>query len=46
MITPNSFLNFDMSSTWYIYEFGMIPVDLVKIFLDIYAKIPLENIFT
>lgn len=38
-IAPNSFLNLDQRNTWYIYESGKIPADLVQNLPTIEAKI-------
>ena len=38
-IAPNSFLNLDQRNTWYIYESGKIPAELVKTLPEIEAKI-------
>ena len=44
-IAPNSFLNLDQRNTWYIYESGKIPSDLVKNLPAIEAKIPSSKYF-
>jgi 5-methylcytosine-specific restriction protein B len=44
-IAPNSFLNLDQRNTWYIYESGKIPADLVQTLPEIEAKIPSEKYF-
>ena len=44
-IAPNAFLNLDQRNTWYIYESGKIPEDLVKTLPEIEAKIPSEKYF-
>ena len=44
-IAPNSLLNLDNRNTWYIYESGKIPDDLVKTLPVIEAKIPSEKYF-
>ena len=44
-IAPNSLLNLDQRNTWYIYESGKIPVDLVKTLPAIEAKIPSVKYF-
>ena len=44
-IAPNSFLNLDQRNTWYIYESGKIPSDLVKTLPAIEAKIPASKYF-
>lgn len=44
-IAPNSFLNLDQRNTWYIYESGEIPSDLVQTLPKIEAKIPSEKYF-
>jgi 5-methylcytosine-specific restriction protein B len=44
-IAPNSFLNLDQRNTWYIYESGKIPSDLVQTLPKIEAKIPSEKYF-
>lgn len=45
-IAPNSFLNLDQRNTWYIYESGKIPDELVKELPPIEAKIPSGKYFT
>lgn len=44
-ISPNSFMNLDQRNTWYIYESGKIPADLVRTLPTIEAKIPSEKYF-
>jgi len=44
-IAPNSFLNLDQRNTWYIYESGKIPADLVQTLPKIETKIPSEKYF-
>lgn len=44
-IAPNSLLNLDQRNTWYIYESGKIPGDLVKTLPAIESKIPSEKYF-
>lgn len=44
-IAPNSFLNLDQRNTWYIYESGKIPADLVQMLPEIETKIPSEKYF-
>ena len=44
-IAPNSFLNLDQRNTWYIYESGKIPADLVTTLPTIQAKIPSSQYF-
>lgn len=44
-IAPNSFLNLDQRNTWYIYESGKIPSDLVGTLPAIEAKIPSAKYF-
>ena len=44
-IAPNSLLNLDQRNTWYIYESGKIPEELVKTLPEIEAKIPSEKYF-
>jgi 5-methylcytosine-specific restriction protein B len=44
-IAPNSFLNLDQRNTWYIYESGKIPADLVQTLPEIETKIPSEKYF-
>ena len=44
-IAPNSFLNLDQRNTWYIYESGKIPADLVKTLPAIETKIPSTKYF-
>lgn len=44
-IAPNSFLNLDQRNTWYIYESGKIPADLVQMLPKIEAKIPSDKYF-
>ena len=44
-IAPNSFLNLDQRNTWYIYDSGKIPEELVKTLPEIEAKIPSEKYF-
>lgn len=44
-IAPNSFLNLDQRNTWYIYESGKIPAELVQTLPAIEAKIPSAKYF-
>ncbi len=44
-IAPNSFLNLDQRNTWYIYESGKIPSELVSTLPAIQAKIPSSKYF-
>ena len=44
-IAPNSFLNLDQRNTWYIYESGKLPDDLVKTLPPIQAKVPSATYF-
>ena len=44
-IAPNSFLNLDQRNTWYIYESGKIPAQLVDTLPKIEAKIPSKKYF-
>lgn len=44
-IAPNSFLNLDQRNTWYIYESGKIPADLVQTLPEVETKIPSEKYF-
>lgn len=44
-IAPNAFLNLDQRNTWYIYESGKIPSDLVQTLPAIQAKIPSSKYF-
>ncbi len=44
-IAPNAFLNLDSRNTWYIYESGKIPEELVKTLPEIEAKIPSKKYF-
>lgn len=44
-IAPNSFLNLDQRNTWYIYESGKIPADVVGTLPEIEAKIPSVKYF-
>lgn len=44
-IAPNSFLNLDQRNTWYIYESGKLPTDLVRTLPTIETKIPSEKYF-
>ncbi len=44
-IAPDSFLNLDRRNTWYIYESGKIPADLVQTLPAIEAKIPSDKYF-
>ena len=44
-IAPNSLLNLDQRNTWYIYESGKIPEELVKTLPEIEAKIPSSKYF-
>ena len=44
-IAPDSFLNLDQRNTWYIYESGRIPAELVQTLPAIQAKIPSSKYF-
>lgn len=44
-IAPNSFLNLDQRNTWYIYESGKIPAEVVSSLPSIAAKIPSKQYF-
>lgn len=44
-IAPNSFLNLDKRNTWYIYESGKLPKELVQSLPEIEAKIPSAKYF-
>ena len=44
-IAPDSFLNLDQRNTWYIYESGKIPTELVQMLPAIQAKIPSSKYF-
>ena len=44
-IAPNALLNLDQRNTWYIYESGKIPEELVKTLPEIEAKIPSDKYF-
>ena len=44
-IAPNSLLNLDQRNTWYIYESGKLPEELVKTLPEIEAKIPSVKYF-
>ena len=44
-IAPDAFLNLDQRNTWYIYESGKLPSDLVKTLPPIAAKIASEAYF-
>lgn len=44
-IAPNSLLNLDQRNTWYIYESGKLPEELVKTLPEIEAKIPSKKYF-
>lgn len=44
-IAPDAFLNLDQRNTWYIYESGKIPSEIVKSLPVIEAKIPAEKYF-
>ena len=44
-IAPNALLNLDQRNTWYIYESGKIPTELVKTLPAIEAKIPSAKYF-
>ena len=44
-IAPDSFLNLDQRNTWYIYESGKIPEEIVKFLPEIEAKIPSDKYF-
>ncbi len=44
-IAPNALLNLDQRNTWYIYESGKIPEELVKTLPEIEAKIPADKYF-
>ncbi len=45
-IAPNSLLNLDQRNTWYIYESGKLPDELVKTLPEIEVKIPSEKYFS
>lgn len=44
-IAPDSFLNLDQRNTWYIYESGRIPAEVVSSLPAIEAKIPSKKYF-
>ena len=44
-IAPDSFLNLDQRNTWYIYQSGKIPEEIVKTLPAIEAKIPSNKYF-
>ena len=44
-IAPETFLNLDQRNTWYIYESGKIPADVVQTLPAIQAKIPARKYF-
>ncbi len=44
-IAPDSFLNLDSRNTWYIYESGKIPAELVRTLPAVEAKIPASKYF-
>lgn len=44
-IAPDVFLNLDQRNTWYIYESGKIPADIVKTLPEVQAKIPASIYF-
>ncbi len=44
-IAPNAFLNLDQRNTWYIYESGKIPAELVQTLPTIEPKIPSSGYF-
>ena len=44
-IAPHAFLNLDQRNTWYIYESGKIPAELVQTLPPIEAKIPSAKYF-
>lgn len=44
-IAPNTFLNLDSRNTWYIYESGRIPTEVVSSLPEIEAKIPSSKYF-
>ncbi|HAJ73449.1 MAG TPA: GTPase [Lachnospiraceae bacterium] len=44
-IAPNALLNLDQRNTWYIYESGKMPAELVKTLPAIEAKIPSVKYF-
>ena len=44
-IAPDSFLNLDQRNTWYIYESGKVPEELVKTLPEVKTKIPAETYF-
>ena len=44
-IAPNSFLNLDQRNTWYIYESGRIPKEIVQTLPAIQTKIPSSKYF-
>ena len=45
-IAPNAFLNLDQRNTWYIYESGKIPAELVQTLPTIEPKFRLRSILT
>ncbi len=44
-IAPHAFLNLDQRNTWYIYDSGKLPKELVDTLPEIEAKIPAEKYF-
>lgn len=44
-IAPDAFLNLDQRNTWYIYESGKVPAEIVKTLPSIEAKIPSAKYF-
>lgn len=44
-IAPNAFLNLDLRNTWYIYESGKIPADLVQTLPTVEPRIPSSKYF-
>ena len=44
-IAPDSFLNLDQRNTWYIYNSGKMPTELVDTLPEIESKIPSEKYF-
>ena len=44
-IAPDAFLNLDQRNTWYIYESGKVPTEIVKTLPSIEAKIPSAKYF-
>ncbi|MBQ9008422.1 MAG: hypothetical protein IJ088_03720 [Clostridia bacterium] len=44
-IAPDAFLNLDQRNTWYIYDSGKLPPELVKTLPAVESKIPAEKYF-